>query len=59
MHECVDRCCAGVAWHPEAMLQSMDEGTTVSLATASADTTACLWSADGKKLHTLTGHTDR
>ena len=40
------------------MLQHTDEGT-VTLATASADTTACLWSAEGKKLHTLAGHTDR
>jgi U4/U6 small nuclear ribonucleoprotein PRP4 len=54
--------CTDVAWHPSAGgAHAMDEGpaSTVALATASADATARLWSADGALLRTLTGHTAR
>ncbi|KAK9810076.1 hypothetical protein WJX72_004396 [[Myrmecia] bisecta] len=47
----------GIAWHPDAgFSQSPD---SVNLVTASADTTARLWSADGRLLRSLTGHADR
>lgn len=64
----------GVAWHPSAQPSlanghqdnsatgddNIKEGGGVcGLATASADTTARLWTSGGKLLHTLQGHTDR
>ena len=48
---------AGLAWHPEAMLGAPLDG--VNLATGSADSTAKLWSLEGKCLSSLAGHTDR
>ena len=55
----VKRVCvyAGLAWHPESMLGASLE--SVNLATGSADSTAKLWSMEGKFLSTLSGHTDR
>lgn len=55
----VKRMCAyaGLAWHPESMLGASLE--SVNVATGSADSTAKLWSMEGKCLSTLSGHTDR
>lgn len=48
----------GVAWHPEASATGRMEAA-VTLATGATDATARLWSAYGKLLRTLQGHTDR
>ena len=42
-----------MAWHPEA------GPSLVGLGTGAADGTACLWTAQGKLLHQLRGHTQR
>lgn len=48
----------GISWHPEASSSGrMQEG--LFLATGATDSTARLWSAEGKLLRTLEGHTDR
>ena len=48
----------GVAWHPSATAaNAMDCG--LAIASGSSDKTAKLWSADGKLIRTLEGHTDR
>lgn len=49
---------AGLAWHPHAGAPGQSEEAPI-LATGGADTTARLWAASGRLLHTLTGHTDR
>ena len=47
----------GVAIHPSASASS--DGGSLSVCTASSDSTARLWSASGKLLRTLEGHTGR
>ena len=52
-----DERCTGIATHPESGAGRSSE--VVSVVTASADSTAKLWGAEGKLLHALEGHTDR
>ena len=51
------QCTAGVAWHPQE--GSMGEEGGVALATGAADCSLKLWSAAGKLVRQLTGHTQR
>ena len=44
-----------MAWHPEAG----PGPSSVALGSGAADGTACLWTAQGKLLHQLRGHTQR
>ncbi|GMH40875.1 hypothetical protein BSKO_08779 [Bryopsis sp. KO-2023] len=55
--QCHDERCTGAAWHPHSTQET--SGDVLSLATASADSTAKLWTNTGKLLKTLEGHTDR
>ncbi|KAL4445403.1 hypothetical protein ABPG77_011228 [Micractinium sp. CCAP 211/92] len=48
----------GIAWHPEASSTGRME-SAVTLASGATDSTARLWSAEGKLLRSLEGHTDR
>ncbi|KAL6751821.1 WD40-repeat-containing domain protein [Haematococcus lacustris] len=50
--------CTDVAWHPEAVQDSLGS-TSLCLASASADASARLLDGGGKLLHKLEGHTER
>ncbi|CAL8460668.1 g198 [Coccomyxa elongata] len=48
----------GLAWHPHAGAPGQGEDAP-ALVTGGVDSTARLWSASGKQLRIMTGHTDR
>ena len=48
----------GLAWHPEASTSGRME-SALALATGATDSSAKLWTEEGKLLRTLEGHTER